>query len=127
MWDELVGIQHYWRIPWCHFGDFNIVRFPNERRGETRLTLAMEKFSEFIEDLNMVDLPLEGGWYTWSSGTDQPAMSRIDRALVTPAREDHFIDVIQRILPRLISDQNPILLEAGGMAKGKSPFRFENI
>ena len=44
----------------------------------------MEKFSEFIEDLNLIDLPLEGGSYTWSSGTDQLAMSRIDRALVTP-------------------------------------------
>ena len=127
MWDELVGIQQYWRIPWCCFGDFNIVHFPNERRGETRLTLAMEKFSEFIKDLNLIDLPLEGGSYTWSSGTDQPTMSGIDRALVSPDWEDHFPDVIQKILPRPISDHSPILLEVGGMAKGKSPFRFENM
>ena len=32
----------------------------------------------------MVDLPLEGGSYTWLSGTDQPSMSKIDKALVTP-------------------------------------------
>ena len=127
MWDELVGIQQYWRLPWCYFGDFNIVRFPSEHRGETRLTLAMEKFSEFIEDLNLVDLPLEGGRYTWSSGTDQPAMSKIDRVLVTPDWEDHFPNVLQRILPRPISDHSPILLEAGGIAKGKSPFIFENM
>ena len=43
----------------CCFGDFNIVRFPSKRRGETRLTLAMEKFFEFIKDLNLVDLPVE--------------------------------------------------------------------
>ena len=87
----------------------------------------MEKFFEFIEDLNLVDLPLEGGSYTWSSGTDQPAMSRIDRDLVTLDWEDHFPDVIQRILPHPISDHSPILLEAGAMARGKSPFRFENM
>ena len=75
----------------------------------------------------MVDLPLEGGSYAWSSGTNQPAMSKIDKALVTPDWEDHFPDVIQRILPYPISDHSPILLEAGGMVRGKSPFRFENM
>ena len=87
----------------------------------------MEKFSKFIEDLNLIDLPLEGGSYTWSSGTTQPAMSRIDRALVTPDWEEHFPNVFQRILPRPISNHNPILLETGGLARGKILFRFENM
>ena len=36
------------RIPWCCFWDFNIVRFPSEYKGESRLILAMEKFFEFV-------------------------------------------------------------------------------
>ena len=43
------------------FWDLNVVRFPSERRGGSRLTSAMQNFSEFIEDLNLIDLPLEGG------------------------------------------------------------------
>ena len=51
--------------------------------GGSRLTLAMENFSEFIEELSLIDLLLEGESYTWSSGSDQPSMSRIDRVLVS--------------------------------------------
>ena len=29
-----------------------------------------KNFPEFIEDLNLIDLPLEGGRFTWSSGTE---------------------------------------------------------
>ena len=127
MWDELAGVQHYWNVPWCCIGDFNIVRFPSERLGYSRLTPAMEIFSEFIGDLNLIDLPLEGGRFTWSSGSNQPSMSRIDRVLVSHDWEEHFPDVTQRILPRPVSDHFPILVEVGRMARGKSPFRFENM
>ena len=122
MWDELIGIQQLWEVPWCYIGDFNIVRFPSERLGGLRLTSAMENFSEFIEELSLIDLPLEGGSYTWSSGSDQPSMSRIDRVLISNDWEDHFPDVTQRVLPRPISDHFPLLVEAGGILRGEKSF-----
>ena len=70
MWDELVGIQQLWEVPWCYIGDFNIVHFPSEWLGGSRLTSAIENFFEFIEELSLLNLPLEGGSYTWSSGSD---------------------------------------------------------
>ncbi|XP_075636750.1 uncharacterized protein LOC142608985 [Castanea sativa] len=52
MWDELIEIQQLWEVPWCYIGDFNIIRFSSERLGGFRLTLAMENFSKFIEELS---------------------------------------------------------------------------
>jgi hypothetical protein len=86
----------------------------------------MMEFLDFIEDFNLVDLPLGGGQYTWSSGTANPLMSRIDKFLVSTNWEDHYPDVTQKLLPRPLSNHYPILLEVGSMVRDKIPFRFEN-
>jgi hypothetical protein len=39
----------------------------------------MMDFSDFIEESQLVDLPLGEGQYTWSRGLDNPAISQIDR------------------------------------------------
>ena len=126
-WRELVDIRQRWNVPWCAIGDFNVIRFPSERLGCTSFSPVMLEFSYWIDQLNLKELPLAGGAYTWYSGTTPPSMSWIDQAPVSPDWENHFPDVIQKMFSHPISDHCPILVEAGGLRQGKSYFKFKNM
>ena len=82
-WEELRAIRGLWTDPWCIGGDFNMIRFPNERIRGGRVSSSMRRFSEVIDELELRDLPLQGGPFTWSGGLNNQTMSRIDRFLVT--------------------------------------------
>ena len=71
-WVELEDIRQKWNNPWLIMGDFNVVRFPSERLGCRRFSSSMREFSDFIENSHLLDLPLSGGTYTWSNGSDPP-------------------------------------------------------
>ncbi|KAG2678369.1 hypothetical protein I3760_11G000300 [Carya illinoinensis] len=65
-------------------GDFNIIRFRSERSGDSNLCPTMIDFSDCIFDLNLVDLPLAGGPFTWFNSQ---TWSRFDRFLIV----DHLL------------------------------------
>ena len=127
LWEELLQVQARWPMAWCLVGDFNIIRYPSERLGCELFSPAMFAFSDFIESNSLVDLPLEGASFTWFRDSGFPSMSRIDRALVSLDWEEHFENISQRVLPRVISDHCPLLLEAGVVRRGRSAFKFENM
>lgn len=75
-------MRAWWNLPTSIGGDFNVIRFPSERSSGGRLTRAMEEFSNFIRENLLVDLPMIGGDFTWSSNRDRTVLSRIDRFLI---------------------------------------------
>ena len=127
LWEELSRVRVRWNTAWFLFGDFNIIRYPCERRGCESFSPAMFAFSDFIDNNYLVDLPLEGATYTWFRDAEPQAMSRIDRTLVSVDWVDHFGNVSQRVLPRVVSDHCPLLVEAGGVDRGRCAFKFENM
>lgn len=90
------------------------------------LSASMTQFSDFINDHELIDLPLVGRKFTWSNNEERATMSRIDRFLLTKDWEDHFLGVIQMALPRLESDHCPIKLFLAPMDWGPKPCRFDN-
>ena len=66
LWEEIGAIRGIWEEPWCLGGDFNITLLQRERNRQGRITPTMRRFAYIIDDLGLVDLPLQGGVFTWS-------------------------------------------------------------
>nr|XP_023922896.1 uncharacterized protein LOC112034312 [Quercus suber] len=127
LWEELSVLSSWWNVPWCVGGNFNVVRFPSERAGATVFTAAMLEFSKFISEQGLIDIPLEGGTFTWSNSCEVASKARLDKFLFSPDWEDKFLTVCQRRMSRLLLDHFPIVLEGGSLHWGRRPFRFENM
>ena len=83
MWEELGAIRGLWDDPWCLGGDFNVILSQREGSSQGRLTGAMKSFAQTIDELELLDLPLQRGAFTWSGGRNNQSWARLDRFLVT--------------------------------------------
>lgn len=64
----------------------------------------MKDFSDFIEEMNLIDLQMEDATFTWFKGDNQEVASRIDRILISKEWDDSFNNLKQIPLQRLASD-----------------------
>ena len=127
LWEELGAIRGFWNDPWCLGGDFNVILSQRERSSQGRISGAMRRFAHVVDELELLDLSLQGGVFSWSGGRNNQSWARLDRYLVTQNWLDKFYGVVQSRLLRPTSDRFPILLKGGGLRRGPSPFRFENM
>ena len=127
LWEELGAIRGLWDDPWCLRGDFNVILSQRVRSRQGRLTGAMRRFAQTVDELELLDLPMQGGAFTWSGGRNNQSWARLDRFLVTQQWLDMFNGVAQCRLHRPTSDHFPILLMDGRMRRGPTPFRFKNM
>ena len=102
LWEELAGIRSWWSVPCCFGGDFNALRFSSKCSGSGPFSSAMVNFSDFISELGLIDLPFEGGTFTWSNSSEVASCSRLDRFLLSLDWEEHFPNIHQRRLQRLL-------------------------
>lgn len=60
----------------------------------------MVEFLDFVEDMELIDLHLEGGSYTWFKGDNHVIASRIERILVSKEWNDLFSNMKSRLLSK---------------------------
>ncbi|XP_058753643.1 uncharacterized protein LOC131626818 [Vicia villosa] len=113
---------------WYIGGDFNSISTIDERIGVTisDYSRGSRSFNEFIEEMELVDLPTIGGKFTWFKSNGK-AMSRLDRFLLSECYiEDSKVDG-QFIGERDVSDHAPIWLKNNRKDWGPKPFKFNNL
>jgi hypothetical protein len=131
LWDNIcMSKRGFGEGIWCVVGDFNAVRRRDERRGvgivnSSLLTSEMREFDNFINTMNVKDMPSVGGNFMWFH-PNGVAMSRIDMVLVSEEWFSLWGDYMVRVLPRDVSDHYPLLFKGSVIDSRPKPFRFCN-
>ena len=82
LWEDLLQLKIKFTGSWCFAGDFNTVRFADERKGYVSNGVGVKEFNEFVHNGELLDILLHDKKYTWyGKGSKR---SRIDRMLLCP-------------------------------------------
>ena len=94
LWEELGAIRGIWDDPWCLGGNFNVTLSQREMSNQGRLIGAMRRFAQVVDELELLDLPMQEGVFSWSGGRNNQSWARLDQFLVTQNWLDHFRGVV---------------------------------
>jgi hypothetical protein len=84
----------------------------------------MLKFHNFVEELELVDLPLLGWRFTWYHASGK-AMSRIDRIFILDGWMSRWGNVSLWVPPHDVSDQCPLMLKYNQEDWGPKAFSLQ--
>jgi len=129
LWSYLIFIRGDILSLWVMIGDFNEVLLPSEIKGGIFTAKQAEKFSNMIEQCNLIDLGATRSTYTWTRkerGILKVA-KRLDRALGDCVWRTTFPEAYVENLTQNYSDHLPILLRGVSFvpAKRVRSFRFQ--
>ncbi|XP_071717955.1 uncharacterized protein [Rutidosis leptorrhynchoides] len=108
---------------WVLCGDFNEVRYPEERLNCDFIVNRASMFNNFIEANKLIDIPLGGRCFTRVSD-DGVKFSKLDRYLVSEIFLNSWGDISVVALERKHSDHCPIILKSEEKNFGPKPFKF---
>ncbi|KAL6579792.1 hypothetical protein OROMI_007816 [Orobanche minor] len=106
LWNDLVSVSPN-ITPWMVGGDFNIVLYPHEKKGDNPPILSeMEEFRDAILECNLMDGGYVGSPFTWYSNF---IWQRLDRIFFSAEWVNKFPRCCVKHIPRHTSDHNSLL------------------
>ncbi|XP_055960992.1 uncharacterized protein LOC130015249 [Mercurialis annua] len=102
-------------------GDFNEILKPEERVNCVDFSPSMLELADFVNNLELLDLHLQGRYFTWQNSISK---SRIDRCMISADMGMSWPDMTLTALPRGLSDHVPICFKSAKIFDwGPKPFR----
>ncbi|XP_057747266.1 uncharacterized protein LOC130966470 [Arachis stenosperma] len=120
VWEELSYVAGLCQVPFCFFGDFNEILHFKECKRTSSVPVSAEEFENWVQDMQLVDLPLNDRKFTWFRGR---SCSQIDRVLVNIEWVEEFSDVRLKGGPRGLSNHCLLIVEDKRVGDGPRAFR----
>ncbi|XP_050217574.1 uncharacterized protein LOC126668410 [Mercurialis annua] len=119
LWHELNHLMGFMGIIFSS-GDFNEIMALEERLNSTGFTALMLALRDFVNNCELLDLPLQGRLFTWLNSYSK---SRIDRCLISATACPLWPNMTLTTLPSGQSDHVPICFRSeNGIDWGLKPF-----
>ena len=129
--DDFVQLLHDLVIPidehWLLVGDFNFIRYVDNRNRPGADMGDIFLFNEIISHLGLVELPLKGRKYTWSNMQDQPLLEQLDWFFTTPSWTTSFPNTVVTPMAKPSSDHVPCMVNISTDIPKSNIFRFDNF
>ncbi|KAK5802521.1 hypothetical protein PVK06_030121 [Gossypium arboreum] len=116
-WNMLRRVGKSVKEKWIIGGDFNAILDNEEKEGGKRKPSAlMEDFREVVDELSMVHLKTDNGWFTWVNNRDGMALvkERLDRFLMSANDVARFPFMETKVIRQSTSDHDAIILDTEG-------------
>ncbi|XVF08367.1 hypothetical protein REPUB_Repub06bG0220500 [Reevesia pubescens] len=112
------------QLPFVVVGDFNVTRYPSERRFCITDSTGMSDFNELIASCNLTEIPMNGKSFTWYGRNKK--RSKLDRFFIEEELGSVFPNLVVKAMKKTLSDHIPLVLQWQSVNWGPKPFRFYN-
>jgi hypothetical protein len=124
-WQELRDIKSISYEAWLICGDFNAIRFRNEKSGSSFNVRASSTFNKFLDDFNLIEYELFSRKFTWSNGRHS---ALLDRFICSMQWDSLYAKCVVKDLASYGSDHCPLVLHTNMQTLHTGTiFRFDSL
>lgn len=123
--EELKQTKNTVNQKWMILGDFNLIVQDSNKNNNNLNRGMMQSFRAALNTLEVIEIKLNGSRYTWSSETEIPTLTKIDRVFCSHEWEERFPNCLLSVISTMVSDHCPLLLTANPSRPKCNLLRFE--